>query len=76
MRELIAYIFKSILTQLCMDVQESNHWKPGPPEDKTFHALDIYDAKDKDKFVEYKIPELVFDVLQLWYPQLTKHLLL
>lgn len=35
--------------------------------------LNIHDAKHKDKFVEYEIPEFIFEMLLFGYAQLAEY---
>ena len=68
--EVLTYVFEAILAQLCKKVQEAQHGKPRNPEYHFIQVLDIDYSKYKDKFVEDKVPKLVFNVLLFRDPQL------
>lgn len=59
------HIFKSIFAQLSHDVKKTQAREPCDPEHNLMNMLHIHDAKDEDELVEDKVPELVFDVLQI-----------
>ena len=54
-----SYIFKPILGQLCKEMEEPKHSKPGDPQYHLLHCLYIHHTKHKDKLVEKEVPKLV-----------------
>jgi hypothetical protein len=54
---------KSITTQLGKKLKETNNREPSTPQHRLVHLLHVKNTKYKDEFVENKIPEFVFDVL-------------
>ena len=59
----MTYVFKSIFTELTKEAEKAKCSEPGTPEDNFVHILDVKYSKDKNKFVEDKVPEFIFQML-------------
>lgn len=58
------YILKPVLTKLCKKMKETQQSKPSCPPHDFIEFLNIQHTKNKDEFVENKVPESVLNLLQ------------
>ena len=58
------YIFKSVLAELHHEVKKDQGREPQTPHDHLLHCLHVQYAKYENKFVEYEVPKLIFQVLR------------
>lgn len=54
-------------------MQETQQREPRTPQKHFINILDVDDTKNKDKFVENKIPKFIFEVLLFGNSQFTEH---
>lgn len=67
------YVFKSIFAELTKEAEKAKSSEPSTPKDNFVHILDVEYSKDKNKFVEDKIPKFVFQMLPLGGSQFSKN---
>ena len=57
------YILEPVIAKLREKLKETNNREPCTPHHNFIHLLGIQNTKNEYKLVEYKVPELVLDVL-------------
>lgn len=57
------YIFKSVFAELHHEMKKDQGREPQTPHDHLLHGLDVQHSKNEDEFVEYEVPEFIFQML-------------